>query len=341
MPRTQQLQGLLIGQTDHGEFLSAAQWLAEQLQLTCRKTALAAVAEAQSLPSFDLIVLAQMRPGQFSVDEVESLHRSWPLGKLVALLGSWCDGEGRTGRPWPGVWRVPAGDFTVQVGRLLAGDRQRSRAWLLPRTISDAERFYYDAAEAVTHASGTARIAAATHQAFESLADAVHLAGLVPVWHPTRRTGDPLRGCSPASGVGNALPRSEVDGLLRPDSLQPSLAATSHDPTRTSVGIWDAANGDDAEWDGIRRFAHEMQPAGVVVLLGFPRWADRQRAAAISLAISGAPDHMVVIGKPLRLTDLCDGLVRKIGITVTRDRSDSSDVGRKDTPVLTSGREYY
>ena len=66
--------------------------------------ALSGVASGEFVP--DLIVLAQTRPGQFSADEVDRLRRATPSARLSGLLGSWCEGEARSGTPWPGVMRT-------------------------------------------------------------------------------------------------------------------------------------------------------------------------------------------------------------------------------------------
>jgi hypothetical protein len=54
----------------------------------------------------ELILFAQSRPGVIRTREVERLRRSAPLAGVVALLGSWCEGETRTGRPAVGVPRL-------------------------------------------------------------------------------------------------------------------------------------------------------------------------------------------------------------------------------------------
>src|SRR4051794_21630350 len=65
------------------------------------------------------IVIVESRPGQFSRREVERLHAAEPLARLVALLGTWCEGEERSGRPWPGVVRVPASSWRWRLPREL------------------------------------------------------------------------------------------------------------------------------------------------------------------------------------------------------------------------------
>ena len=56
--------------------------------------------------SFDLVVIAQAEPGQFSLETIEQLQMQFGNTPLVAVLGSWCEGEQRTGQPWPGVLRI-------------------------------------------------------------------------------------------------------------------------------------------------------------------------------------------------------------------------------------------
>ncbi|MFM7073296.1 MAG: hypothetical protein ACKO38_16030, partial [Planctomycetota bacterium] len=51
----------------------------------------------------ELIVGFQNRPGQWREEELHVLAGRWPLAVMVSLLGSWCEGEPRTGRPLPGV----------------------------------------------------------------------------------------------------------------------------------------------------------------------------------------------------------------------------------------------
>ena len=54
----------------------------------------------------EVIVLAQSRPGVIRAREIERLRRSAPLAGVISLLGSWCEGETRTGRPAAGVRRL-------------------------------------------------------------------------------------------------------------------------------------------------------------------------------------------------------------------------------------------
>ena len=77
----------------------------------------AALCEGKVMP--DLIVIAQTFPGQFSHQAVERLRRLAPLARVVGLMGSWCDGEMRTGSPWPAVVRTYWRQWTARCHRQL------------------------------------------------------------------------------------------------------------------------------------------------------------------------------------------------------------------------------
>src|SRR5689334_21081356 len=85
----------LIGAEAHPDFRDAVATLRESAQFVA--------AEAGQV---ELVVVAQSRPGAVPFGEVERVMRAAPLAGVVALLGSWCEGEARTGRPWRGVQRL-------------------------------------------------------------------------------------------------------------------------------------------------------------------------------------------------------------------------------------------
>lgn len=143
---------------------------------------LAAVCELQGPPS--LVVFAQSRPGQFSKYEIERVHAAAPLARLVALLGSWCEGETRSGRPWPGVMRIYWHEWLPRMATLLEHASIRGRlGWDLPRTATDAEWLLATPRSSKTSARGLAVIFARRHSTFTSLADVCQIGGLAAVWH--------------------------------------------------------------------------------------------------------------------------------------------------------------
>lgn len=89
----------------------------------------------------DLIVVAQARPGQFPLSEIDALRRTAPLARIVALLGSWCEGEMRSGSPWPGVVRVYWHQWPEWFRQELAKfSRGEQSGWSQPITATADER---------------------------------------------------------------------------------------------------------------------------------------------------------------------------------------------------------
>jgi hypothetical protein len=70
-----------------------------------------------------LIVVFQSRPGEISQATIEQAYRTSPLAPVLAVLGSWCEGEMRSGRPWHGVERVYWYDAIGRLTSLLGGCR--------------------------------------------------------------------------------------------------------------------------------------------------------------------------------------------------------------------------
>ena len=128
---------LFVGDFEAPQFAAAVGRLRGRGDLHC-------VAHLPAAESFcrmrspSLIVFGQLRPGQFNSAEVETLHRIAPLARMVALLGSWCEGETRTGSPWPGVTRIYWHQLTGSVAAELFGES--AAKWALPRTSTEVER---------------------------------------------------------------------------------------------------------------------------------------------------------------------------------------------------------
>src|SRR5262245_46505932 len=90
----------LVGDWQHADFAEAQAWLRQR----CR---LLPLPLGEGTPAPHAILIAQSRPGQSSRTAIEQWHARAPLARLVGLVGPWCEGEQRSGRPWPGVVRVP------------------------------------------------------------------------------------------------------------------------------------------------------------------------------------------------------------------------------------------
>ncbi|MFZ5832087.1 MAG: hypothetical protein ACOY3P_18540 [Planctomycetota bacterium] len=136
---------LVCGPYDHREFREAVNLLRQRSRATlCRdpQTA-AAVLRVGFAP--ELLVVVVSHPGQWSSDEIDRLRRLCPLAPVVVLLGSWCEGETRSGTPWPGVVRLYWHEAASQLDRQLAAMRENQRTpWSLPSTSAPDERLLAD-----------------------------------------------------------------------------------------------------------------------------------------------------------------------------------------------------
>ena len=103
------------------------------------RAALSQVSQESSTP--DVIVVVQSYPGEFTDRQIDRLRRVAPLARFVAVLGTWCEGEMRSGTPWSGAVRVYWHQWAPQchreLGRLLAG---RESLWSLPPTACEEDR---------------------------------------------------------------------------------------------------------------------------------------------------------------------------------------------------------
>ena len=93
-----------MGRTEFREARAAFDRLARVVRAADFDAALSLLHESEE--AIDLIVVAQAYPGQYAADRIDGLRRLAPLARVIGLLGSWCEGEVRSGRPWP---RPPSG----------------------------------------------------------------------------------------------------------------------------------------------------------------------------------------------------------------------------------------
>jgi len=173
----------IMGDWRNADFSAAIDWLQGRARCTLFEDPPTAVNGGPSEPL--AILLVQSRPGQFSREHVERLHARTPLARIVALVGPWCEGEGRSGQPWPGVARVP---WRVWQGRLagelsLAGSNG-SLSPRLPRTITETERIDQLTCPCKPKSDIRAQALICTERKdrFESVADALAQLGWQATW---------------------------------------------------------------------------------------------------------------------------------------------------------------
>jgi hypothetical protein len=228
-----------VGRSDRTEFCEARASLNDLGRVTdFSEPRLAAAALETSGDPPDVIIIAQAHPGQISAGEVDRLRHSAPLARIIALLGSWCEGELRSGQPWPALrayWHQWPVRCARQLRRLVKGP---ASAWALPPTATDEERLLADAAEPSPQRHGLIAIDTPRIHAEEWLFAACAACGYAT--------------------VGLHGPRSaHVQGV--------------------TAGIFDGTDFQDEELDRLRRFSATVAPAPVIALADFPRVEDQQR----------------------------------------------------------------
>jgi hypothetical protein len=170
----------------HHSFREALSWL--QCSASCASFATVADATAFAMQTGTLIVptaivVMQSRPGQIPAQALERLHAVVPLARLVALTGGWCEGEGRTGRPWPGIERVPWHAWQIRLPVVLGLSRPVARVPWLPRTATPTERIERSVgALRQVKFSGRARIHTSSLSTFHAWNDLLGRLGLTGSW---------------------------------------------------------------------------------------------------------------------------------------------------------------
>lgn len=174
----------LIGNADERCFLPAIGWLSSRARL--HRVGDVAAARNQLIESqapVDAILLCASRPGQFDAHSVEALHRAAPLAHLAMLLGSWCEGEVRSGRVIPGVQRIYWHQWQalLPVALGLEGADVTSRL-LASRTASEGDRLEAMLHHPVSETRGLVAVCTRQAASFNMLADALAAGGFQTAW---------------------------------------------------------------------------------------------------------------------------------------------------------------
>jgi hypothetical protein len=160
----------------------------------------------------ELVVVAQSRPGSVRLADVERLQRRNPLAGIVALLGTWCEGETRTGRPWPGIARLYWYEFPAWFRRQLtlraAG---RCPEW------SQCDFGLRGSNFGLRIAGGTPRgviqLSAASRETADALSDVLACAGFATIWQRPGNSASLVRGAIAGIWDGGQLDQREADEL--------------------------------------------------------------------------------------------------------------------------------
>jgi hypothetical protein len=184
----------LVGEVEHPDFAESVALVRDAADIGPRPP--------------ELIVVAQSRPGAFPSPAIERLRRSAPLAGVVALVGSWCEGETRSGRPAAGVARLYWYEFPSWWRRQLAlRAAGRCPEWARP------EDFGLRAADCRLEIAD-ARIAIETTcwETTSAIEDVLQSAGAEAVWVRPGHNVD-LSGVTAGIWEGGQLKDSETERL--------------------------------------------------------------------------------------------------------------------------------
>ncbi len=206
----------------------------------------------------EIILVAQSRPGQIKIDDLNTWRRRWPLAGVVSLLGTWCEGEARTSRPLPNALRLYWYEFAAWWRlQLHARSLGRCPAWSRPAT--DVYRLPNGQATSIVSARderGPIAIRAPRYEVGETLADICTTAGFSALLNSPTNIHSQLRGIV--------------------------------------AGLWDGGQLSDQELHDLAMFCRSSarQNAPIIALLDFPR-SDRVTAAMqVGVAqVIGKPWH--------------------------------------------------
>jgi CheY-like chemotaxis protein len=209
-----------------------------------RPSAIARITESNAPP--ELIVVAQSLPGEHGQSGFDALRAAAPLAAIGRVLGSWCEGEARSGHPPAGCANYYWHQAPARLSREIASlQHDRCPTWGLPRTATADEQLLALDQRPLERGVGTIALCVERTQDFAALRDACRLAGydtqsLTPVQNWEHRA------------VAATLWDTTVEGLSDVTLLQRLRGCTGDAP--------------------------------ILALIGFPRPDDVQRAAEIGLA---------------------------------------------------------
>ncbi len=173
---------LVIGPADDVDFRRLSDWIE-----TSSSAALVRDPD-QALSSIDpsdpphVIILLSSRPGLFSQQLISQLERAAPLARLITVLGSWCEGETRTGKPLTGVHRVYAHHGLAQmISELPKVARGEPSLWTAPRTATLADKMLHRSRPAALLPQPVA-ILASQMADYEGVASDIEGDGVEPQW---------------------------------------------------------------------------------------------------------------------------------------------------------------
>jgi hypothetical protein len=174
----------LVGPSDDPCFRPAIAWLATRVTLRFTATVELSLQLIRSQSeAVHAIVVCALRPGEVDASAIAEVHAFEPLARLAMLLGTWCEGEVRSGVTVPGVkriyWHAWQGQLPAALG--LASTSQTHQA--LARTANEADWVEWQLRSNVRpRQSELVAICTRQASAFDMLADALAGGGFRSTW---------------------------------------------------------------------------------------------------------------------------------------------------------------
>lgn len=130
------------------------------------------------------VVFLQARPGSLAQDDIEQFHHFAPRARLLAIVGPWCAGEPRSGRPCEGVTRIYWHQWEARLAHEIGLTAQPHATGYRSRTVTETDLLLRALTPALRRPSpaGSVAIATTSRESFSSLADACWTIGLRSDW---------------------------------------------------------------------------------------------------------------------------------------------------------------
>lgn len=251
------------------------------------------------------IVVAQPFPDRFSHEAIDRLARAAPLARILGMMGSWCEGEMRTGRPWPASSRLYWHQWPARCRRQFQRMNEgRPCSFSLPATASEAERLLADLPPPLVPNDVSDNCRKRLPSPISRGQDTRSASGDASYISKETRTpynGLAVIGCQSFNTwemTAEACRHRGMAAVWRRDDATRIENAT--------VALFDCDEFGDTELGRLRRLSAAMGNAPVIAMASFPRIEDHRRALAAGAA--------AVVSKPFLWDDLFDEIDRTAAV---------------------------
>lgn len=194
------LRVLAVGEVAHHEFASATTLLQSSDSVSFRHTT-----HEGTHNEFDLLLVFQSHPQTIDQQQVAAWREQNLLAGAVVLLGSWCEGEQRTGMPLPKCERVFWYQFPSWWKRTLnAWRRGEPTSW---------HTFGNEPQNSGQQLHGLVAIDTADFDSANTIMSAIESVGFSGIWTPAHRPRPVVSGIDAAVWVGGQLDQREFSQL--------------------------------------------------------------------------------------------------------------------------------